>query len=140
DDPGFAGEAVHLHRKAHRWIDRPNAALLERRHDPARRFVDVIACVVKFEVGDGPRRTANRLTIHPADQADERFGPWKKAQDIVSLIGKLRTVDLDETDVVGPGLKTQLAEPLRIKTWRRHPVSRRVRSFLKQFNCRMFRK
>jgi hypothetical protein len=72
--------------------------------------------VVKFEVGDRPRRAANRLTVHPANEADESFGTWKETQDVGSLVGKFRTVDLDETDIVGPGLKAEQAEPLGVET------------------------
>src|SRR5262245_24071108 len=96
--------------------------------------------MVKFEVGDGARRAANRLTVHPANEADESFSPWEETQDVVSLVGKSRTVNLDETDIVGPGIKTELAEPLGVKSWRSRLDGRRVSPFLKPFNGRMFRK
>src|SRR5262245_1534504 len=96
--------------------------------------------MVKFEVGDGARRAANRLTVHPADEADESFSPWKETQDIVSLVGKFRTVDLDETDVVGAGFKAESPEPLSVKTRRSRLVGRRFNSLPKPFDGRMFRK
>src|SRR5262245_34050571 len=100
----------------------------------------MVACVVKFEVGDGPRRAANRLSVHPANDADESFGLRKEAQDVVSLIGKLRTIDLDETDVVGAGFKAESPEPISVKTRRSRLVGRRFNSLPKPFNGRMFRK
>src|SRR5262245_54521497 len=99
----------------------------------------MVACVVKFEVGDGPRRAANRLSVHPANDADESFGLRKEAQDVVSLIGKLRTIDLDETDVVGAGFKAESPEPISVKTRRSRLVGRRFNSLPKPFNGRMFR-
>ena len=49
-------KAVHLHREAHRRVQRPNPLALQGRHDLAGDLVDVIAGVVEFEVGDRPGR------------------------------------------------------------------------------------
>ena len=67
-------KAVHLHREAHRRVHRPDALLLQGRHDLAGDLVDVIAGVVEFQVGDRAGRAADRLPVHPADEAEERLG------------------------------------------------------------------
>ena len=75
DDPNLAaGKAVHLHREAHRRVQRPDALLLQGRHDLAGDLVDVIAGVVELQVGDRAGRAADRLPVHPADEAEERLG------------------------------------------------------------------
>src|SRR5262245_49089310 len=100
----------------------------------------MVACVVKFEVGGGPRRAANRLPVHPANDADESFGLRKEAQDVVPLVGELRTIDLDETDVVGAGFKAEAPQPIGVSNRRSRLVGRRFNSLPKPFNRRMFRK
>ena len=75
DDPNLsARKAVHLHREAHRRVHRPHALALQGRHDLAGDLVDVIAGVVELQVGDRAGRAADRLPVHPADEAEERLG------------------------------------------------------------------
>src|SRR5262249_13725167 len=71
DDPGLAGISVHLHGKAHRWVDRLDSLRLERGDDPVGDLVDVLADLVELQIGDRSRRAAHRLAVHPADDADE---------------------------------------------------------------------
>src|SRR5262245_10650066 len=63
-----------------------------------------------------------------------------ETQDVVSLVGKLRTIDLDETDVVGAGFEAESPEPISVKTRRSSLVGRRFNLLPKPFNGRMFRK
>ena len=102
DDPDLAGEAVHLHREAHRRVDRPDALLLQGGDDLAGDLVDVIAGVVELQVGDRAGRAADRLPVHPADEAEERLGRREEPQDVGPLVVQGRAADLDQADVVGP--------------------------------------
>src|SRR5581483_8569513 len=95
-DPDLpTGKAVHLHREAHRGVQRSNALLFQFSHDLAGDLIDVIAGVVEFEIGDRPGRTANRLSVHPADEAEEGLRRWKSTQDVTSLVVQRRAADLD---------------------------------------------
>ena len=87
DDPNLAArKAVHLHREAHRRVDRSHSLALQSGHDLASDLVDVIAGVVEFEVGDRAGGAADRLPVHPADEAEERFGGREVTEDVVSLV------------------------------------------------------
>ena len=109
DDPDLAGEAVHLHREAHRRVDRPDALRFQGGDDGVGHLVGVVARVVELQVGDRTGRAADRLAVHPADDADERLRPRVKAEDLASLVVEFGPVDRDEAHIVSPGVETLLA-------------------------------
>src|SRR5262245_31325496 len=74
---------------------------------------------MEFEIGHGPRRVMNRLAVHSHDKADQRFGVRKEAQDVITFRRKLRSIDLNKTDIVGAGFKNGLAQFLRVEYDRR---------------------
>ena len=91
----------------------------QRCDDLAGDLVDMIAGVVEFEVGDRPGRAADRLPVHPADEAEERLGGREDAQDVVPLVVQGRAADLDQPGVVGPAVEAELTQPRRIERARR---------------------
>jgi hypothetical protein len=89
-------------------------------HDAVRHRVDVLASVMEFHIRHGTRRAADRRAIHAANKADERLRGRKKAQDIGALLGDLRLLDGNETDVIGSRISTELTQPCRFD--RRRPL------------------
>jgi hypothetical protein len=70
-DPwGVAGAPNHLHGKAHGGIDRADAARFEPGDDGGADLVDLVASAVELEIGDRPRRAADRLAGHAHDVAE----------------------------------------------------------------------
>ena len=45
--------------------------------------------------------------IHPAHDADHRFGAGEHADDICAVHGEIFAIDFDEADVVRPRFQTQ---------------------------------
>ncbi len=74
DDPNLAGEAVLLHRKARRRVHGPDALLFQGGDDLAGDLVGMVVGAVKLQIRGGTGWTADRLSIHPADEAEERLG------------------------------------------------------------------
>jgi len=74
-----------------------------------------------------PLEAADRLPVHPADDAEERPGMWNAAHDVVSLVGQCRTVAVDETDSIGPGVQTELTQPRRCNRRRPRVIGLRIR-------------
>jgi hypothetical protein len=64
----------------------------------------VIAGVVEFEVGDRASRAADRLPVHPANEAEQRLRRRECSQDVVSLVVQGRAANLDQTGVIGPAV------------------------------------
>ena len=89
DDPYGASpwRLIHLHREAHRWIDRPDAARLELGDDVCADLVDLVAGPVELEIGDRPRRAAHGLARHADDEAQQRLGPGIVSEGISSRCG-----------------------------------------------------
>src|SRR5262249_2112684 len=86
DDPKLAAwKPIHLHRETHRRVQRTDSLLLQGRNNLSSDFIDVIAGVVKLQVGDRASRAADRLPIHPADEAQERLGCREHTQNVASL-------------------------------------------------------
>ena len=111
-DPTLArAEAVHLHREAHRRVQRADALPLQGPHDLAGDLVDVITAVVELQVGDGAGGAADRLPVHPADEAEKCPGRRKSTENIVPLVAQGRAGDLDQAGVVGTAVEAQLAQP-----------------------------
>jgi hypothetical protein len=106
---------LHFHRKPHRGVYGTHTLALKSCHDLAGDFIDVLAGVVEFQVGDRPGRAADWLPIHPADEAQERLGGRKEAQDILALIVKGGSVDLDQSSVVRPAIEAELTQPAGIQ-------------------------
>src|SRR5262245_16576791 len=120
DHPGLADRpALHLHRKAHRWIDGTHAMGFECGHNPVRHRVDVLAGVMEFHIRYRARRTADGRVVHAANKADERLRGRKEAQDIGALLGDLRLLDGNETDIIGSRISTELTQPWRFYLRRR---------------------
>ena len=71
--------------------------------------------MMKFEVGGGSRRAADVFAIHPDDKGDERAREGKGRENVATLIVKRRIVERDKADVVGAGLKSDVAEGVRIE-------------------------
>src|SRR5215472_12224134 len=67
-------------------------------------FVNVIAGVVEFEVGDRASRAADRLPVHPANEAEQRLRRRERSQDVVSLVVQGRAAHLDQTCVISPAV------------------------------------
>src|SRR5882724_2713593 len=67
--------------------------------------------VVKFNIGDGPRWTANRLTIHPADNADQRLSRWEQLQNIGAFAIKCGPINFDKANIISAQVKAQLTQP-----------------------------
>ena len=118
--PDLAGETIHLHGEAHRWVDRPVPLGLQGGDDGASGFVGPFARVMELQVGDRAGRAADRLAVHPADDADQPLGPGVEAQDVRSLVVELTPPDRDEANVVGPRVEAEPAEPLSVKPRGRH--------------------
>ena len=78
--------------------------------------------VVELQVGDRPGRAADRLPVHPADDADQPLGPRVEAEDLGPLVVELGPVDGDEADVVGPGVEAEPPEPLGVQDRVRRPL------------------
>ncbi len=112
------GDAVHLHREAHRRVDRPVPFGLEGGDDRAGDLVDPLARVVELEVGDRAGRAADRLPVHPADDAHQPLGPGEQAQDVLPLVVELGSPDRHEPHVVGPRVEAEAAEPLGVQNLR----------------------
>src|SRR5262249_911271 len=105
--------------EAHRRVHRPDALSFERRHDFPGDLVDVIAGVVELEVGNRAGRAADRLPVHPANEAEKRLGVWEVAQDVDPLAIQGRAADLDWAAVIGSKGEAQLTEARRIEWFRR---------------------
>src|SRR6516165_6404797 len=63
-------------------IDRSETALMQCRDAPVRHFVDPVGRLMKLEIGDRARRTANRVAIQPADKTHQSFGVGEDCLDI----------------------------------------------------------
>src|SRR5262249_3309665 len=87
-------------------------------HDAMRDLVDVLARVVELQVGNRPRRAADRFAVHSADEAEKRLRGRKIAQDIFPLVVEGGAADLDQADVIGPGVPAQLPQSDRIELGR----------------------
>ena len=98
--------------------------VLQGLDDPSGDVVGVVPGVVELQVGHRPSRAADRFSVHPADEADERLRGRKKAQDVLPLVVEGGTADLDQPHVVGAGFPTQSAHPVRVEPVRgsRHGV------------------
>ena len=116
DDPDLVGEPAHLHREAHRRVDRPDPLGLQGGDDSARDLVDLVARVVEFQVGDRPGRAADRLAVHPADDADESLRPRVEAEYLGPLVVEFLAVDGHEADVIGPGIQADSPQLLDVDT------------------------
>ncbi len=101
---------VHLHGKAHGGIDRANASRLELGDDVRPDLGNLVTGTMKFEIGDRPRSTAQRLTGHAYDKAEQRLGPWIIVQDLVALRIEAGAGDLDQTGIMGAAVKGELAQ------------------------------
>ncbi len=84
--------------------------ILKARDDGGADGVGVVTGTVEFEVGNGPRRPANRCLRHLDDDADEGPRPGIVPQDLVPLRLKLEPADLDEPDVVRTAFEGQLPQ------------------------------
>jgi hypothetical protein len=116
-DPwGVAGRPVHLHGKAHGGIDRADAARLELGDDGGTDLVDLVAGAMEFEIGNRPRRAANRLSRHAHDVAETRLGPGVVEKDLVALWIEAGARNLDHAGVVGTAIHGELLE-LRAGQW-----------------------
>ena len=82
-----------------------------RGDDPPRGLVGVVVGVVELQVGDRAGGAADRLPVHPADDADQRPGPRVERQDVGPLVVELGPADRDEPHVVGAELE---AEPAKL--------------------------
>jgi hypothetical protein len=51
--------------------------------------------------------------VHAANKADERLRGRKEVQDIGALLGDLRLLDGNETDIIGSRISTELTQPWR---------------------------
>ena len=97
DDPRRVARAlIHLHREAHGRIDRADAARLERGDDVCPDLVDLVAGPVELEIGNRPRRAAQRLAGHAHHEAEKRPGPGIVAKDFVALRIEAGAGDFDE--------------------------------------------
>ncbi|MGW0840641.1 hypothetical protein ACWD26_10830 [Streptomyces sp. NPDC002787] len=55
------------------------------------------------------------FSVHSGHDADQRPDTRQGGAQVLSLVGDVRPVDLDEADVVRPRVETQLAQPRRIQ-------------------------
>jgi hypothetical protein len=100
DDPDLIGIAVHFHWKAHRGVQRPDAPLFQRRHNPPRDLVRLVAGMMELHVRHGAGGAADGLPVHPHHETDQRPRVGKHAQDVLPLVRDLGSPDLDEADIV----------------------------------------
>ena len=115
DDPHLVGPTGRFHRKAHRRIGGAHATRLKRENDAARDVIALIGRMMKFEVGGGTRGAADIFAIHPDDEGDERSSEGKGGENVVALIVERRLCQRDETNVVGAGLESDVADRLRVE-------------------------
>ncbi len=114
----FFREPVHFHREAHRRVHGSNAAPLEGGDDPPRDVVHLVAGVMELEVRERAERAAHVLSVHPADEAEQRPRLRQEGADVLALRGDLGAVDADEADVVRSARERDLTEPRRVQTRR----------------------
>jgi hypothetical protein len=112
DHPNALGEAHHLHGKAHRRADGPDALRFQPLDDPQRDLVDLLTLVMELEVGDRARRTPHRLAAHSTHEREKCLRPGIPTQDLLSLVVELGPIDGDEADVVGAALPGQSPQPV----------------------------
>jgi hypothetical protein len=67
--------------------------------------------MVKLDVGDRARRTADRLPVHPDDEAQQCLGPGVVVKKLVPLGVKRGPLDLHQAGVVGAAFQGQAAKP-----------------------------
>jgi hypothetical protein len=67
--------------------------------------------MVKLDVGDRARRTADWLPVHPDDEAQQRLGPRVVMKKLIPLRIERGPMDLHQAGVVGAAVAGQLAEP-----------------------------
>jgi hypothetical protein len=103
-EPELAGsDSIHLHRKPHRRINRANANIAERCHNAMGDFVYSMSDLMKFDIRHRTRGIANWLAIHSQDETDQRPGPGKEPDDVVSFCPEVRTIDIDKPDIISAG-------------------------------------
>jgi hypothetical protein len=107
---GAVARLIHLHREAHGRIRSTNAAVLEFRDDRRSDTVDLVACVMKFQVRNGAWRPAHRLAGHAYDKAQQGTRPWIVPEDFLSLWFECGPIDFHEPRVVCAPIQRQLAE------------------------------
>src|SRR4051794_33267157 len=78
----------------------------------------MIPDVVELQVGDRPGRAADRLPVHPADEADQPLRPRVEAEDLGPLVVELVSVDGHEADVIGPRVQADPPQPLGVDSTR----------------------
>ena len=103
-------------------------------------MVDVLTCLMKFDVRHRTRGEPERFAVHPHHQADAGVGVWKNVHNVIALVIQCRAIDLDKTDIVSPSFKTKLTEPCGIQRWQRFPHVHESGQFMKVFNGRVVRK
>ena len=116
DDPDLARKAVHAPSGSPPTGSSPERPSLPGRHDLAGDLVGVVVGVVELQVGDRTGRAADRLPVHPADEAEQGLGVREVTQDVVPLVVQRRAADLDQAGVVGPAVEAQLPQPRRIES------------------------
>jgi hypothetical protein len=82
-------------------------------------LVDLVPGPVELEIGNRPRRAAERLAGHAHDEAEKRFGPGIVAEELVALRVEAGAGDFDEARIFGAAIECKLTEPRRIDRPRR---------------------
>ncbi len=103
-------ESIHLHGEAHGRVHGPLPAVEQRPRDPAAHLVALVAGVMKFDVGDRPRRRADVVAIHPHDEGDQRPCARQDTEDLVPLLGDLGALEPNEADIVRARVKAERAQ------------------------------
>ena len=70
----------------------------------------MISGVVELQVGNRPGRAADRLPVHPADEAEQSPGRREITEDVVALVVQ-GAADLNQARIVGAAVQAQLSQP-----------------------------
>ena len=78
---------------------------------PPRHVVDLVARVMKFRVGDRPRRAAHIVAIHSQHKTDEAARGRESPLNVWPLLRQRRTINFHKADVLRTGCETQPPQP-----------------------------
>ena len=111
----FTAPAVGLHRKRHRWIERPDSPPLQPGGDAAGDTIHQVARVVELRVRDGPRRTTNVVPVHPHHKTDQAPSAQEGSLDVRALLCQCGTTQFYEADIIRAGVEAEPTQPVGIE-------------------------
>src|SRR4029079_9133472 len=92
-----------------------NSLAFQSLNHAAGNFVDLVASVMEFGVGDRAGRRPNGFSIHANHEADECLSVGERFEDVFSLIGQSGSADFDKPHVISTSIDDQLLQPSGIQ-------------------------